>query len=216
MSFKIKICGVTNSTDAKLVADAGADAIGLNFFPGSKRFVKPSNARELVKQLPSTVKRVGVFVNADYETLALIAEEMELDFVQLHGDETPDFLSKIKHTPVIKAFRCRAGLQPVADYLEQCERPPAAVLVDAYDPNEYGGTGKALHWPDVANAKDLLGDVPLLLAGGLTPENVATAIHEAQPFGVDTASGVESEAPGHKDADLVKAFVSNARTAFSA
>lgn len=214
MPFQTKICGVTSAEDAKIVVDAGADAIGLNFFPSSKRFVTPAQASEIVKQLPRNVKRVGVFVNSDHETLGVFADELELDFLQLHGDESPEFLTEIEHTPIIKAFRCKAGLEPVAAFLEQCERSPSAVLVDAYDPNEYGGTGKSLYWPDLANARELLGEIPLILAGGLTAENVAQAIHEAKPFGVDTASGVEGNNPRAKNAKSVQAFVANARQAF--
>ena len=124
-------------------------------------------------------------------------------------------MSELDQLRIIRAFRCKDGLAPIRDYLAQCEKSPVAVLVDAYDPNEFGGTGKTLHWPDLANASEFIGDLPLILAGGLTPANVAQAIQLARPHGVDTASGVES-APGAKHAELSRDFVAAANRAFSA
>ena len=215
MLFRTKICGVTNGEDAKMVADAGVDAVGLNFYGKSKRFVDTATAVEIVKHLPETVKRVGVFVNASFDAIHKIADAVALDYVQLHGDEPPEFLDQIK-TPVIRAFRCMDGLAPVAEYLATCKRKPVAVLVDAYDPDEYGGTGKSLHWPDLRGTAKYIGDLPLIVAGGLTPSNVARAILDARPFGVDTASGVERDDPRRKQAKLSKDFVTTAKSAFDA
>ena len=199
-----------------MVADAGVQAIGLNFFAGSKRYVSPTSAIQVVQGLPSHVKRVGVFVNAPIDEIRQIAGLVKLDFVQLHGDEPPEFLAELADLQVIRAFRCAGHLDPVAEYLSHCTTPISAVLLDAYDPAEYGGTGKTLSWPDLANAKRFVGEVPFILAGGLTPQNVATAIEQANPFGVDTASGVEKKAHRQKDETLCRAFVAAAQAAFSA
>jgi len=212
--FKTKICGVTTLEDAHAIAKIGCDAIGLNFYEKSKRYVSREIAETIVMDLPRTVKRVGVFVNASSSLIREIAEATSLDFVQLHGDEPPEFLDEISDLKIIRAFRCKDGLGPVREYLYQCDQSPVAVLVDAYDPNEFGGTGKTLHWPDLANAAEFIGDLPLILAGGLTPANVAEAIKLARPHGVDTASGVES-APGVKDSELSSRFVAAANSAFS-
>lgn len=215
MPFKTKICGVTNCEDAVAVSAAGVDAIGLNFFAGSKRFVDLPTAREIAAALPPQVSKVGVFVNASSGDIHDAVAEAKLDFVQLHGDEPPEFLSQLQGQRIIRAFRCKAGLEPVAKYLDQCQVAPVAVLVDAYDADEYGGTGKSLYWPDLVDAGRYLGDLPLILAGGLTPANVARAIHEAGPFGVDTASGVEEpDDPRRKSEALSKAFVTHAKAAF--
>jgi phosphoribosylanthranilate isomerase len=216
MPFKIKICGVTNSEDAHLVAEAGADAIGLNFYEGSKRYVAAEAAVGIVKHLPPTVKRVGVFVNASSEVIAKTAIMVGLDFVQLHGNEPPEFLSELTDCQIIRAFRCKGSLAPVRDYLAACKEKPVAVLVDAYDPDEYGGTGKTLRWPDLVNAPEFIGESPLILAGGLTPANVGNAIRLARPYGVDTASGVEKKTQREKDGELCSAFAKAARSAFTA
>ena len=156
-----------------------------------------------------------VFVNSTSESIVGIVAAVGLDYVQLHGDEPPEFLSELNGLKIIRAFRWRHGLEPLRDYLQACTKLPMAVLLDVYDPNEFGGTGKALYWPQLANAKKIIGTIPLILAGGLTPDNVADAIHQAQPFGVDTASGVEKTQPGQKDADLCRRFVTVAKLAFS-
>ena len=136
--------------------------------------------------------------------------------MQLHGDEPPEVFDELAAThSVIRAFRCQDSLAPIREYLDKCLALPVAVLVDAYDPDEYGGTGKTLHWPDIASASDYVGQIPLILAGGLTPSNVARAIQVARPHGVDVASGVEV-APGRKDDEKCRVFIDSARAAFSA
>lgn len=214
MSFQVKICGVTTPEDASMIADAGADAIGLNFYEKSSRYVDAKTAAGIVEHLSGSVKRVGVFVNASSESIRSIADEVDLDFVQLHGDEPPAFLAELEGLSIIRAFRCEQGLSPVREYLAGCSKLPIAVLVDAYDPNEYGGTGKTLHWPDLKNASDFVGELPLILAGGLTPLNVADAIRRAAPQGVDTASGVEKKPHVRKSEDLCRAFIQSAKSAF--
>jgi phosphoribosylanthranilate isomerase len=215
MPFRIKICGVTNSEDASMIASVGADAIGFNFYEKSKRYIKPDVAAEIVKHSSPSMKHVGVFVNASSEAIAAIAERVGLDFVQLHGDEPPEFLTRLKNVQIIRAFRCTEDLQPVHDYLAACQTKPVAILLDAYDPNEYGGTGTSLDWPQIAGVSECIDEIPLILAGGLTPTNVAEAILQTHPRGVDTASGVEKKNPRHKDPRLCRAFVTAARSAFS-
>lgn len=213
--FQTKICGVTTLENATMLADVGVAAIGLNFYEKSKRYVTPERARKIVVGLPRCVKRVGVFVNASIDRILEIADIAQVDAVQLHGDEPPEFLEQLDGLRIIRAFRCEDGLEPVKQYLDRCVRTPDAVLVDAYDPHEYGGTGKSLHWPDIAHAADFVGDLPVILAGGLTPSNVAQAIKAARPSGVDVASGVEIS-PGLKDKEMCRQFVQAALTAFSA
>lgn len=216
--FRIKICGVTRTEDAQAAIAAGADAIGLNFYPRSKRYVSARQARELAHAIEGRALVVGVFVNAAHEEIEQIAEQAPLDAVQLHGDESPEFAGDVRPAlPIVRAYRCdAAGLEPLAEWLSACQRPLAGALVDApASAGVYGGTGHVADWQIVAREKSLIGQTPVFLAGGLTSENVAEAIRCVQPAGVDTASGVES-APGVKDAGKMKAFVEAATAAFSA
>jgi phosphoribosylanthranilate isomerase len=215
--FRIKICGITTAEDAQRAATAGAAAIGLNFYPGSPRFLSVAQAREVVANLANRVTKVGVFVNADSKVVLDTARIIGLDIIQIHGDEPPLMLQQLLDYRVIKAFRCRDdGLEPVADFLERCRcagRPPDAVLLDAYAPGQYGGTGRCVDWRAIRGASETIGGVPIVLAGGLTPANVARAIVEARPTAVDTASGVEVS-PGVKDAEKMRRFVAAAEAAF--
>ena len=215
--FRIKICGITKPDDACLVAEAGADAIGLNFYAKSKRYVAREIAKEIAAVLPASVAKVGVFVNASADEIRQLASEVPLDYVQLHGDEPAEILTELRDIQVIKAHRCRErGLLSLARSLADVDSDaqPCAVLVDAYHHAQYGGTGRSLDWTEVGRQKSLLGQLPVILAGGLTPVNVARAIRLAGPYAVDTASGVESS-PGVKDAQKVKAFVQNAKKVFN-
>lgn len=215
--FRIKICGVTSIRDARQAAEAGADAIGLNFYAPSPRFVTVQRACEIAAAVPSHVSKVGVFVNSPAADVAAIADQVGLDLIQLHGDEPPSFFQQLADRPVLRAFRCRDdGLAPAVAYLDDCRtagRLPEAVLLDAYAPGKYGGTGQCLDWATVSQAGDRLGGLPIVLAGGLTSENVGDAIAAARPAAVDTAGGVEAS-PGAKDADKMRLFVSAARLAF--
>ena len=197
--FHIKICGITSSPDAKVVVDSGADAVGINFFPESKRFVEPATAKRISATIPNSVAKVGLFVNADTDWIETVSQEIGLDWIQLHGDESPEFICQLRNRPLLKAFRLgQAGLRPVAQFLAECEqlgRPLDALLLDAYHPTEFGGTGRKIDWQKLAKETTLLGGYQWALAGGLTPTNVADAIKQARPHAVDTASGVES-APG--------------------
>jgi phosphoribosylanthranilate isomerase len=215
--FQVKICGVANLADALCCAEAGADAIGLNFYPPSPRCVPVDVARQIASRLPSTVIRVGVFVNAAPEDVLRTCDRVGLDVVQLHGDETPQMIRQLAGRQVIKAFRCEShDFQPVTEFLRRCadlDCRPCGVLIDAYRPSSYGGTGQIADWSLVRELSDLLSETPVILAGGLRPENVAAAIEASRPAAVDTASGVES-APGRKDGERVRTFIRNVWDAF--
>lgn len=208
----IKICGVTTPEDAEMVAEAGADAIGLNFVPSSPRAVSGQRAYDIAQAVRGRLEIVGVFANRAPEEMRDVAEQVGLDWVQLHGDESPEVLQA--------AARMREGLgamkavrvgQP-AD-VEQARRfAGERLLVDALVRGALGGTGHAFDWSLVVA---LARERSLVLAGGLRPDNVARAIAEVRPFGVDTASGVE-HAPGQKSADATRAFVAGARAAAAA
>jgi phosphoribosylanthranilate isomerase len=223
--FQIKICGITTPEDALLAADAGADAIGLNFYEKSPRFVR--DAQQICASVSGKIARVGVFVNPSLPALKQTLAETPLAAIQLHGDEPAELLEEIallarsviyQQLPVIRAFRCSLDeIATVSAYLGklavlQC--PPAAVLLDAYDPSAFGGTGKSLDWDRLASQRSTFAGQPLILAGGLTPDNVARAIAAVRPEGVDVASGVESS-PGKKDPAKVRDFVAAAKEAFA-
>lgn len=215
--FCIKICGITNRDDALLAVQAGADAIGLNFYPPSPRFVSLETARQIIAALPNEIVKVGVFVNATAADVCKTCDELHLNLIQLHGDEPPEYLAHLGGRPVMRAFRLGpAGLSPVVTYLDDCRRLgclPRLVLLDAYTPGVYGGTGEIADWAVAAEYRAMDQVPPLVLAGGLTPQNVTRAIRSVRPAAVDTASGVESS-PGRKDPAAVAAFVRVAREAF--
>jgi phosphoribosylanthranilate isomerase len=203
MSTKVKICGVTSVADALMVAAAGADAIGLNFFPHSPRFVSVELAAEIAAALPAGIWRVGVFVDAPRDAVRSTAERVGLDALQFHGAEPPGACTGWDRT-VIKAVRVRdaQALAAAADYAVDF------ILADAHVEGRAGGTGQRV-------PTEWLAGVPadrLILAGGLTPDNVADAIRAVRPAAVDVASGVE-HAPGRKDAQKVARFIANARIA---
>jgi phosphoribosylanthranilate isomerase len=207
---RIKICGVTTPDDARGAADAGADAVGLNFYPKSPRYVTPQQAAALVRALPAFTAAVGVFVGMPVRQVCAVAFQLGLRGVQTYDDHPPaDDPFPFAHVP---AFRVKdaAGLEYVRQFVEAATalgRKPAAVLVDSHVEGQFGGTGHRAPW-ELLRGFDP--GVPLVLAGGLTPENVAEAVAVVRPWGVDVASGVES-APGVKDADKVARFVKNAR-----
>jgi phosphoribosylanthranilate isomerase len=198
----VKICGVTTVEDTELCVEAGADAIGLNFAPGSPRYLTLETAAAIVAVIPSHVLTVGVFVDADLETLLHYKRSLGLRCLQLHGQEPPELLAELL-PHAYKALRVRG-----ADVLAEAARYPGEhILLDAYVPGVHGGTGARFDWN---LARDLGKLRKVTLAGGLNPENVAQAIAVASPFCVDVASGVESS-PGRKDPELVNAFVRAAR-----
>lgn len=202
---RVKICGVTNWADAKAAMDAGADALGFNFYAKSPRKVSVPDAREMIRQMPKHVCAVGVFVNAPEGEVLKTVKAAGLNVVQLHGDESPRTVSRLsQHLPVIKAFRVRPGfraksLQPYID--------AAAFLLDGFDAKARGGTGKTFRW-QIANEAKKFG--PIIVAGGLKKENVAAAIREVRPFAVDVCSGVEA-APGKKDLKKLRSLMATVK-----
>jgi phosphoribosylanthranilate isomerase len=203
---RVKICGVTTPVDVRAVADAGADAIGLNFVPSSPRYVEPRAAAELLRALPPFVDAVGVFTGPLRQACA-IAYQLGLRGVQWYGDDAdPGDASPFA---LIRAYRVRDAASLDTIRAHGRARQPAAVLLDAYVEGHLGGTGHVAPW-------DLLRDfdvgVPLILAGGLRPENVAEAVRQLRPYAVDVASGVEIS-PGRKDIEAVRQFIRAARNA---
>lgn len=218
--FQVKICGITSVDDAVQAHAARADAIGLNFHPPSPRYVHADRAREISRACPIGLLRVGLFVNHSSQQIQARADDLNLDLIQLHGDEPPSLVAELKNRPVVKAFRCsdESSLDRVRSYLAECQRIGArlaAVLLDGFQPNMYGGTGTPVDWQLARHYHHIESAPSLVLAGGLTAGNVALAIAQVQPAAVDTASGVESR-PGCKDPQLVRGFVLQARNAFAA
>jgi len=214
--FRIKICGITDLEGAEICLAAGADAIGLNFYPQSRRFVAAETAREISRAVSGQLVRVGVFVACPVEEVRELAAFVGLDAVQLHGDEPPEDVVALSPLRVVKAFRIQDSCQIVEDYLARCRELgtfPAMILLDTWSPGAPGGTGKTFDWSAAAEFVRRRPDVPVALAGGLRPENVAQAIRTVRPRGVDTAGGVESS-PGKKSPRLISAFVQTARTTF--
>jgi phosphoribosylanthranilate isomerase len=250
--FQIKICGITTLADALLATKLGADAIGLNFYEKSQRYLSTDQATAIDAALGSKPVRVGVFVNANREAIFNSATQVTATCVQLHGDESPDFVAELRRDfdlmsrsqaelakaepwhhrwlakftdpsdpqsfHVIRAFRRRDNeLNAVKEYLELCSQHgglPHAILLDSHSPSSYGGTGQMLDWNIVRDQRDKLLGLPLILAGGLTPDNVAEAIATARPDAVDVASGVESS-PGKKDLAKLRDFITAAKEAFA-
>jgi len=201
----IKICGIKTLKDALAAIEAGANYLGFNFYPKSVRFVKKETCAEITSVLKKEhpqIKLVGVFVNLSADEVKNILETCSLDLAQLHGDETPEIFAQLEPN-VFRAFR---GIPTDVTGYERNEAP--AFLVDAAVKGVYGGSGVTADW---SAAKELAKKYPLLLAGGLTPENVADAVRQVKPWGVDVASGVEST-PGKKDASKMKAFVKAIRS----
>ena len=201
---RIKICGITSPEDALLCVDAGADALGLNFYPPSPRYITVSRAREIVAAVPPFVFLVGLFVDEDLSEVQRIMDETGLHIAQFHGSESPEVLERYGR-PAIKAFRIQRAedLKPMKDF------PAATFLLDTYYKGLPGGTGETFDW-DLAQGAAR--ENRIILAGGLTPENVADAIRLVRPFAVDVASGVEPS-PGKKDPSLVHRFVEAVREA---
>ncbi len=198
---KIKICGFTNAENAQQAALAGIDAIGLNFYAKSPRHIDIDSAREIVAALPPFVNKVGLFVNANPSLIDEVLCEVALDTLQFHGDESPSDCAQYE-MPFIKAIRVSPELDLIKTANEYSQA--SALLLDTYQPDVYGGSGKSFDW-SLANIEL---DLPIILAGGLTPDNVSVAINTAQPYAVDVSSGVES-AKGLKDIDKIRAFISN-------
>jgi phosphoribosylanthranilate isomerase len=201
----VKICGITNLEDAIAAVEAGADALGFNFYRGSSRYIAPEDARRLVEKVSPSVMKVGVFVNeAEPAEVSRIAQSVGLTAVQLHGDESPQYCHALSAHFTIKALRVGPHFEArsVKDYETD------AILLDAYASGARGGTGQTIDWELARSVGEL---VPkLFLAGGLSPENVAEAIAAVDPYGVDACSSLEN-APGRKDDVRVRAFLAAAR-----
>ena len=206
-SVGVKICGITTGEQAEKIVALGADAIGVNYWPKSKRFIEPARACEWLPDLAGKVARVAVFVNPTDDELRAVFDSGCIDFLQLHGDERSDRVNSLiqQSLPVFKALgiKDRAMLESAANFDSK------TLLLDAYAPVVYGGSGETMDWSLGAEAVKQWPDREIILAGGLKPGNVAAAIRQVSPAGVDVASGVESS-PGIKDLDLVKAFIENA------
>ncbi|HTT07229.1 MAG TPA: phosphoribosylanthranilate isomerase [Gammaproteobacteria bacterium] len=201
---RVKFCGITRAEDARTAAALGADAIGLVFYAGSPRAVTLPQAMAVVSGLPPFVARVGLFVDPRMEEVEMVLQLGGVDVLQFHGAEPPEFCRHFGR-PYIKALRMRPGMNVRAEV----ERHPdaAAVLLDTHEAGKPGGTGRAFDWTLIP--RDL--PRPVILAGGLTPDNVAAAIRQAQPYAVDVSGGIES-APGVKDAGLMQAFLHEVKT----
>ena len=199
---KIKVCGTTNLKDALFAVDSGADAIGFIFYKKSPRYILQKDAKDIVAKLPPFVETVGVFVNETSDRVNRIAEQCKLTAIQLHGDESSAFCRRIKRR-VIKAFRVKDtnSFKGMADY------DVSGFLLDSYNEESKGGTGKTFDWNLALRAKK---QGPIILAGGLNPYNVYTAIHRVKPYGVDVCSGVE-KSPGIKDSVKIDEFIKSVR-----
>jgi phosphoribosylanthranilate isomerase len=201
---RVKICGITTAEDAAAAVEAGADALGFVFAPGSPRLVRPEVVERIARDLPPFVTAVGVFVDQPLEEILRIAGLCPLQAVQLHGDE-PEAFSRRVPVRVIKAIRVRDArdLAPIGTY------PAHAFLLDAFVEGKAGGTGTTISWELAREAK---GTVPIILSGGLRPETAAQAVRTVRPYGVDVSSGVEAS-PGHKDHKKVREFIAAVREA---
>ncbi|UCG38878.1 MAG: phosphoribosylanthranilate isomerase [bacterium] len=202
--IKIKICGITRLEDALKACALGADILGFNFVPSSKRYVDPYAVRGIIAALPPFVTTVGIFAGEELSVVNDMIAFAALDAVQLHGDEDSVYCRGVR-APVIKAVRVAGG----ADLQDLGQYSVSAYLLDAREEGALGGTGRTFPWQE---AVDFCGANRVFVAGGLRPENVAAAIRLLKPYGVDAASGVES-APGRKDAGLMESFIRAARCA---
>ena len=198
---KVKVCGMTSLKDALVAVEGGADAVGFIFYKKSPRSVTMKTVREIVLELPPFVDTVGVFVDETAEQVNKIADYCNLDIIQLHGDESPTYCKKIRRK-VIKAFRIKdmQSVKKISNF------QVSGFLLDTFSEKMHGGTGKVFDWNLALPAKKF---GPVIMAGGLTPNNVQQAVRQIRPYGVDVCSGVESE-PGIKDHKKVRAFLKNA------
>lgn len=202
MRTRVKICGITNLPDAVAAIEAGADALGFVFYEKSPRFIAPSRARDIITMLPPFVSMVGLFVNAEESFVVEAVELSGINVLQFHGDESDEFCAQFG-LPYFKALGVPDSQAETALLNKISQYPSAvAILLDSYDPVKHGGTGKAFDW----NKATVQMNKPMILAGGLTPENVSLAINKVAPFAVDVSGGVERE-KGQKDHALIKQFI---------
>lgn len=204
---KVKVCGITNLADARLSVDLGADMLGFNFYPKSPRYISPSSVRDITAGLGSNGLIVGVFVNESIERIVEIAELANLDAIQLHGDESTQFVDDLRKETdceIVKALRVSADFE----WEDALDYNSHAILLDAYSPSGRGGTGETFDWDIAKLVWTFVGE--LWLAGGLTAENVRAAIADVRPYAVDACSSLETE-PGVKDAEKVRRFIMEAK-----
>lgn len=192
--MKIKICGITNIDDAKLCTELGADALGFIFYKNSKRYIDPSKAKSIISTLPPFIIKVGVFVNEDANIINSIAKDVKLSSIQLHGDESAEFINYIDY-PVIKAFRVDENF----DYKKLNQYKGSSFLLDTFHKHEFGGTGIQFNWDGIP--ENIKGKI--ILAGGVSVENLEFINNKIQPYAVDVSSSIELK-PGKKDHDKVK------------
>ena len=205
MRTRVKICGITREQDALLAAECGADAIGLVFYPPSPRAVSVERAAAIVRQLPPFVTTVGLFVNAEAELIARVVDEVGVDLLQFHGQECPDYCAQHRR-PWIRAVSMKPGTDLAG--MQRQFSAGRGLLLDAYRPGIPGGTGETFDWDRIPST---LGS-RIVLAGGLTPDNVADAVRRVRPYGVDVSGGVEA-AKGIKDPQKIKAFIEEVSSA---
>ena len=205
MQVKVKICGITNICDALAAVDFGANALGFVFFEGSPRYISPETAAAIINQAPPFVTTIGVFVDEKPEQVEKIIAMTHIDIVQFHGNEPPGMCAISRR--VIKAIRVKSieSLDPLNNYKDRV----SAFLLDTFTPDVFGGTGQIFNW-DVAVYAKQFGRI--ILAGGLTPDNVAEAVKRVRPYGVDVSSGVEAK-KGEKDHKKMKLFIERAKGA---
>jgi len=204
MRTRVKICGITTPEDALLAARCGADAIGLVFYPPSPRNVSLEQAREILAAVPAFVTTVGLFVDADSDYVQQLLQQLKLDLLQFHGDETPEYCSQFSR-PYIKALRMQPGLN--ISQLANSYSDARGILLDAWVPGIPGGTGQSFDWQQIPELNR-----PLILAGGLSATNVADAINMVKPWAVDVSGGVE-QAKGKKSPTKVQKFMQAALAA---
>ena len=202
----VKICGITNLDDAFAAIEYGANALGFIFHSESPRAITPDTAKKIISELPPFVVTVGVFVNRNKTEVCKIASNTGVNIIQLHGSESPD--DYVSCRKVIKALRIKdiTDLKAINNY-----KSASAILLDTYTKDNVGGTGQIFNWEIAVEAKNFS---RIILAGGLTPENIEEAVKIVRPYGVDVASGVEGTQPGKKDHNKLKLFIERARTAF--
>ena len=203
---RIKICGITNLDDGLEAIAAGVDALGFVFVPNTPRYITPSQAKLVIKQLPPFITNVGLFVDSEIDEIEDIVNHCKLDAVQLHGNESPEMCSQISlQTKVIKSFHVKKELQVLRN--EIANYRVDAYLLDTFIKGKAGGTGQTFDWRIAEGLSQRI-----ILAGGLTPDNIGTAIAQLQPYGVDVSSGVE-KSPGKKDTNKIHSFVRQVRKA---
>ncbi|MBE9528454.1 MAG: phosphoribosylanthranilate isomerase [Proteobacteria bacterium] len=204
MSVKVKICGITTLDDATAATSYGADMLGFIFYTKSARYIAPAAAKSIIAKLPPSVTTVGVFVDAPVDEVNAIVKQTGINVVQLHGKESPEECARVENAKVVKAFRVsdKASIAKIDRYSTW------ANLLDTYVKGTHGGTGETFDWKIAVEAKKY---GPLILSGGLTPDNISEAVRTVRPYAVDVSSGVESS-PGVKVHELIKQFIERAKS----